>query len=127
MITVSHHQLYFLMFLCHFFFIVVKFAQRPRINCVKSVFVDEYQTGYGKDCKCPVPCSEHIFTPSISYSALSDLKLQDLLMDPSLQDLKRKFNHALEIKERVISTNRSGQVRSGQIIVFFSINIKNNS
>lgn len=59
-----------------------------------------------KDCKCPVPCSELLFQPSISYSALSDLKLQELLMDPSLPQMKKKFNRALEVRERVFVRNR---------------------
>ena len=83
-------------------YLTVEFDQKPRKNCK----IKKQEDFFKDDCKCPIPCAELIYTPSISYSALSDLKLQQLLLDPSSQEIKRKFNHAREVKERVMKRNR---------------------
>ena len=78
------------------------FEQLEKVECLYEYEEDFQRT----ECRCPIPCSDLIFTPSISYSALSDIKLQQLLLDDSVKELERKFSHALEVKERVTERNR---------------------
>ena len=75
----------------------------PKRSCNYHLKNDEVQK---TECKCPVPCSEVIFTPTLSYSALSDVKLQQLLMHESIVGIKDKYNKALEIREQVVPANQ---------------------
>ena len=69
------------------------------------------------DCKCPVPCSEVIFTPSLSYSALSDVKLKQLLMHESIIGIQNDYDRALETKEQVVLTNRFADILLHVVVV----------
>lgn len=67
---------------------------------------EHFEENPPEKCNCSLPCAEFIYTPSISYAAVSNLRLEQLLLDPSLEKIKEKYNRALEVKERVQDKNR---------------------
>ena len=62
--------------------------------------------GSGQVKECGRPCQELVITPGLSYSALSDNKLKEVLAHRGINDIRRRFHHALEIDERVVQENR---------------------
>ena len=72
----------------------------PKQNCEGP---PETAAEMSRPCKCPVPCSEVVHTPSLSYSSLSEQKLRQLLINHRKMDvIKEDFYRALEVKEQVM-------------------------
>ena len=90
----------------HYTFIKTAEDERPSMEAGYSG-ADDYD--------CPVPCQQMLYTPSISYSALSDAKLKQLLMDPRIHQIKSKFEHALEVEQRVSEGQRYAWMVGGRL------------
>ncbi|XP_071109614.1 uncharacterized protein [Haliotis cracherodii] len=73
--------------------------------------IDYIRESVRDTCSCPVPCSFHIFDPTVSYATTSTFVIDRFLSNSNRSALKMKYKNARDITHR-LQSNRANLLKS---------------